>query len=198
MIRYLAAASLILLSIVSFAQNQSPRSGAAAGGKLSAGAAMLFNNVKSSATPAEKNRIFQDINLKLSPDRKSFLSDEYPVDAFVYPTDMNKDGKEELFVVMGSVALYGNTGQGFVLYIRNNAGQYQQQPDIGGAGLATILTAKNLGYPDILIGGPGFEFPVYRWNGRKYAWHKKMKDGAMNNNNSTDIETYSKAYTGTR
>jgi hypothetical protein len=163
---------------------------------LSAGAALLFRDVKTAASIAEKNMIFQDLNLKLSPDRKSFVLDEFAVHTQVFPVDMNKDGQEELFVIQGSSALFGHTGQGFGLYMKDKAGTYRQQPEMGGAGIPIILSVKNLGYPDILIGGPGFEFPVYRWNGRNYAYHRKMKDQSLNSKNSTDIETYSISYTG--
>jgi hypothetical protein len=33
----------------------------------------------------------------------------------------------------------------------------------------------NLGYPDLLIGGPGFEQLVWRWNGKEYQFYKKVK-----------------------
>ncbi len=32
----------------------------------------------------------------------------------------------------------------------------------------------NLGYPDLLIGGPGFEQPVWRWNGKEYQFYKTV------------------------
>jgi hypothetical protein len=35
------------------------------------------------------------------------------------------------------------------------------------------MPTKNLGYPDLMIGGPGFEHPVWRWNGKEYNVYKK-------------------------
>jgi len=193
----LATIGFMCMSVCINAQNVS-KAGTAIDAKLSPGAALLFKNVKTGASIAEQNRLFKELNLKLAADKKSFVMDEYDVEAFAYPTDMNGDGLEELFVTLGSVALFGNTAQSFTLYISDNTGKYQPQTDPGGIGIPIILTAKSSGYPDILIGGPGFEFPVYRWNGRKYALHRKMKDGALNGNNSSDVGTYSKAYTASK
>ena len=166
--------------------------------RLSPGAALLFGGVKSNASVAEKNEVFKGLALALGADKKSFESDGSPVDAKVYPTDINGDGQEELFVVMGSVALYGNTGQGFELHMRDKSGKLKLQPDISGTGIPLILTVKNLGYPDILLGGPGFEHPVYRWNGNNYTMNRKVKDGAPSSKHAIDVESSSKSYTSSR
>lgn len=164
-------------------------------GEPSPGAALLFKNVKTKLGPAEKELLFKNLNLKLSSDNKSFTMDNFPVEAWVYPTDMNKDGKEEYFVVMRSAALFGNVGQNFFLYIENKSGNFEQQTGIG-AGIPVILSTMNLGYPDILVGTPNMEHPVFRWNGSQFTRYKKLNDAALNSKNSTKIETYSKAYTG--
>ena len=195
--RVFTAIILVCLPFVLPAQNRNKSLGAIATDKLTPGAALLFKNVKSSTTDAEKNKLYEGLHLKVATDKKSFVIDEYTVDTYIYPTDMNKDGQEELFVGLGSAALFGNVGESFMLYMKDNTGKYTQQPEISG-GRPIILSTKNLGYPDILIGGPGFEFPVYRWNGTKYAMYKKMKDAALNSKNSTDLEAYSKAFTGSK
>jgi len=33
------------------------------------------------------------------------------------------------------------------------------------------------GWPDILVGGPGFCFPVERWNGKAYELHRFEYEG---------------------
>lgn len=43
---------------------------------------------------------------------------------------------------------------------------------LGGAGLWVICGANPDGWPDISVGGPGFCFPVGRWNGKKYKLHR--------------------------
>ena len=60
--------------------------------------------------------------------------------------------------------------------------------------LPDALSTTNLGYPDLLIGGPGFEFPVWRWNGKVYDFFKQVKEKDLKNLKSTSIEDVSKAY----
>jgi hypothetical protein len=57
------------------------------------------------------------------------------------------------------------------LLIKGKDGKWASQ--FGFPGMYTILETKNLGFPDIEIGGPGTCFPVWRWNGKSYALHKK-------------------------
>lgn len=48
----------------------------------------------------------------------------------------------------------------------------------GGTGMLNILNTKGTGnWPDLEIGGPGFCFPVERWNGREYALHRHQYEG---------------------
>jgi hypothetical protein len=49
---------------------------------------------------------------------------------------------------------------------------------IGGSGIPEFLRTKGAGgWPDISIGGPGFCFPVARWNGKVYAQHRFEYEG---------------------
>jgi hypothetical protein len=44
--------------------------------------------------------------------------------------------------------------------------------------VAEILATKGAGgWPDISVGGPGFCFPVFRWNGTAYANHRLEYQG---------------------
>jgi hypothetical protein len=43
-----------------------------------------------------------------------------------------------------------------------------------GAGVLGILPSSHLGVHDIALGGPGYRFPVYAWNGTTYAKNGKM------------------------
>lgn len=194
MFRKTAIILLICLPLLAFGQNQAKSSPGEANASLSAGAALLFKDVKTKASAAEKNRLYQQLSLKLSPDRKSLMLDEYPVSTYVYPTDLNKDGQEELFIGLGSAALFGNVGESFSLFMQDKSGVYQLQEDYSGSGRPLVLSAMNLGYPDLVPGGPGFTHPAYRWNGKSYKLHRQVKDGTLNDKNSTDIEAYSKAY----
>ena len=140
--------------------------------------------------------MFKKTGLELSKDKKQFMSGEYPIEVQVFPTDLNKDGREEIFVGLASTSLFGDTGESFLLFTKNSAGTYVQHEALGN-GRPVILSTKNLGYPDILIGGPGFEFPVLRWNGKKYMYSKMMKDAVLQKTKATDIDEFSKSYTST-
>lgn len=84
--------------------------------------------------------------------------------------DLNGDGQPEVFTQLQS-GCYGMAGVQLDLLIKGKDGKWSSQ--FGFPGMYTILETKNLGYPDIEIGGPGTCFPVWRWNGKSYALHKK-------------------------
>jgi hypothetical protein len=85
--------------------------------------------------------------------------------------DLNNDGQPEVFTNLHGTCMGGRTGVYMKLYIKNASGHWIRQ--FGFPGLYKILKTKNKGYPDIEIGGPGFCFPVWRWNGQRYGLHKK-------------------------
>jgi len=142
---------------------------------LTDGAALLFKNTKSKLTNIENNWLFKQLQFTLSKDKKQFMSDEFAVTVVPYVTDVNKDSVEEVFIVMQSTAMFGNIGESFYMFIKNKTGNFEMDPELGG-GIALILHAKNMGYPDIGIGGPGFQFPSYRWDGKIYKPFKNIKD----------------------
>jgi hypothetical protein len=182
--------SCVFMGSLLFSQVNSPA--------LTEGANLLFSRSKSKLTNEEKNWFFKDLGFTLSKDKKKFMSADYEVALAPYVTDMNKDGKEEVFFVMKSDAVFGNVGESFKLYTRGGSGKFELQPDLGG-GIAMIMDTKNLGYPDIAIGGPGMEFPLCRWNGKQYKYYKDIKDADLQNNKVkySGVEEYSKSYTDT-
>ncbi|HUQ96411.1 MAG TPA: hypothetical protein VM010_02015 [Chitinophagaceae bacterium] len=164
---------------------------------LTDGASLLFKNVATKLTDAEKTAVFQSLAFLPSADKKQFIMDataaDYPFDAQVFPADLNKDGTEEIFVVYGNTYTSGNTGSSVVLFIKN-AGAYKANLNFPGVTPDALATA-NQGYPDLLIGGPGMQFPVWRWNGKEYAYLKEMKNAEYGKLKKTSIEALSKAYT---
>ncbi len=85
--------------------------------------------------------------------------------------DLNQDGVNDLIITDAGTACYGNTGQGFKIVVKGASGKWQQF--YGSPGIPTFLktTVKTPGgWPDMEVGGPGFCFPVYRWNGKDYAF----------------------------
>lgn len=180
----------LLLPAFSFAQSVS----------LTPGAALMFKNVKSQLTPAEKNNVVKQLGFLLSKDKMQFIADaeaaDYPFDAFVYPTDLNKDGKEEVFIAYGNSYTSGATGQSIVLFIKDASGKYQTQLGFPGTVPDALPAAANK-YPDLVIGGPGFEFPVWRWNGKEYASFRTIEEKELLKAKTTNIEEASRAYTAT-
>lgn len=87
--------------------------------------------------------------------------------------DLNQDGQPEVFTQVFGTCLGGGAGVQLNLFIKNKTGQWQ--PQFGFPGMYTILKTQNKGYPDIEIGGPGFCFPIWRWNGQEYAIHKRCE-----------------------
>ncbi|TWV93342.1 hypothetical protein [Chitinophaga pinensis] len=128
----------------------------------------------------EQNQIAAKLGFLPSGDKtQPFIQDkdskDFPFGATVYATDMNKDGAEEIFVVFGNTFTSGNAGSSVVLFIKNSAGTYAE--NLGFPGMAPdVLATISQGYPDLLIGGPGMEFPVWRWNGKTYNFYKNVKN----------------------
>ncbi len=164
---------------------------------LSKGATLLFKNIKTKLTVQQKNKIFDSTGFKISKDSKQFISDnesaDYPFDAFVYPTDLNKDGKEEIFIVFGNSYTSGMAGNSIVVHIADKDGVYKMNLGFPGL-LPDALATTNAGYPDLLIGGPGMEFPVWRWNGKEYIYLREIKDADYEKLKKTSIEDISKNY----
>ena|SRR5687767_5650262 len=161
---------------------------------------LLFKNVKTKLTITEKNHLATTLGFVLSNDKvQPFALDadskDYPFTATVFPVDMNKDGKEEIFVHFGNSFTSGNTGTIIALFIKNSSGVYQNHLGFPGM-IPDALATVNQGYPDLLIGGPGFEYPVLRWNGKTYANHHVVKDAAYEKLKKKSINDLSKEYQG--
>jgi hypothetical protein len=134
------------------------------------GPALLFAQGAGKLTPAEQREIFGALELKVAPDGKGLLDPvcEQPAGAQVELRDMNGDGQQEVLVIYGNTCLSGYTGSNVVLFIKDAAGKYRANLGFPGAS-ADPKPEKSKGYPDLLIGGPGFCFPVWRWDGKAYA-----------------------------
>ena len=86
------------------------------------------------------------------------------------------------------------TGSSIVVFIADKNDTYKANLGFPGI-LPDALATTNAGYPDLLIGGPGMEFPVWRWNGKEYDYLKEVKDADYEKLKKTSIEDLSKAYT---
>ena len=81
--------------------------------------------------------------------------------------DLNGDGRREVLITESSSYCYGMAGTGF--WLLGPTAKDGWQVMLSDVGVADLLTTRGVGnWPDIAIGGPGFCFPVMRWNGRAY------------------------------
>lgn len=90
--------------------------------------------------------------------------------------DANGDGWPDAVISEGSAICYGMAGQRFWVLAKDATGKWRVMA--AEIGMPDFLDAKGVdGWPDLLVGGPGFCFPVLRWNGRAYAQHRYEYEG---------------------
>lgn len=90
--------------------------------------------------------------------------------------DIDGDGRLDAVLNEGGAMCYGMTGERFWLVSKRANGSWKLITSQ--IGIPTFLPrAAARGWPDIEIGGPGFCFPVHRWNGRAYAFHRSQYEG---------------------
>jgi hypothetical protein len=103
-------------------------------------------------------------------------SASYTPGAIEQVRDLNGDGRPDALVTEGSTDCYGNTGVGYSLVSQQANGTWKLMTK--GIGMVSFLTTKGVGgWPDIEVGGPGFCFPVLRWNGKEYVLHGHQYEG---------------------
>ena len=90
--------------------------------------------------------------------------------------DLNGDGRPEAVVIDGGAYCYGATGVAFILLSQQANNSWRVMTS--NTGMAEFLKTRGAdGWPDISVGGPGFCFPVERWNGREYKLHRFEYEG---------------------
>jgi hypothetical protein len=92
--------------------------------------------------------------------------------------DIDGDTRPDAVITEGSAYCFGQDGQGYALVSKQADGRWK--PITQGSGVLTILRRRagaTSGWPDIEIGGPGFCFPVQRWNGREYVQNRFQYQG---------------------
>jgi hypothetical protein len=81
--------------------------------------------------------------------------------------DLNGDGSAEVIVGGSGIGCYGHAGQGYTV-LRSTPSGWTVVDE--GAGIPHFLTTRGKdAWLDMEVGGPGFCFPVMRWNGTAYA-----------------------------
>jgi hypothetical protein len=89
--------------------------------------------------------------------------------------DLNGDGLPEAVITESSSFCFGATEAGYALVSKRKGGWVLVDK---GPGMIRFLATRGAGgWPDMEVGGPGFCFPVMRWNGRAYALHRREYEG---------------------
>jgi hypothetical protein len=90
--------------------------------------------------------------------------------------DLNGDGHADVVLSEGGTFCYGHTGTGFWLLAGQAGGGWKLMTQ--STGIPQFLATRGAqGWPDISIGGPGFCFPVERWNGSEYKLQRWEYEG---------------------
>jgi hypothetical protein len=139
-------------------------------GMAAEGYEILFKGTTSKLSKQDKQRIFKKLGFRLSKNKKFIVDDTCGEDVSpsVEVVDLNGDGVEEVFVNWGNTCTSGMAGQSVTLFVKDRTGQFVE--NLGFPGSYEKLATQNKGFPDILIGGPGFCFAVWQWNGTKYEY----------------------------
>lgn len=64
-------------------------------------------------------------------------------------------------------------------------------------GRVEILKTSSQDYFDLLISGPGFEFPIWRYGNNQYFLYDQVSDDNLDNLKRTDLSLFSVEYTNT-
>jgi hypothetical protein len=130
-------------------------------------------------SPADEAAVFKAAGYKLKGKQWRACDDpspSYTPGAVEAVRDVNGDGLPEVVLTEGGTFCYGNAGAGYSLLSKQANGSWKRITS--GTGILTFLPTTGAGgWPDIEIGGPGFCFPVERWNGQKYVLHRHQYDG---------------------
>lgn len=90
--------------------------------------------------------------------------------------DLNGDGRPEAVVTESGTFCHGHAGSGYQLLSKQADGNWKLMSR--NSGIPEFLKTRGAGgWPDILVGGPGFCFPVERWNGKSYKLHRFEYEG---------------------
>lgn len=90
--------------------------------------------------------------------------------------DLNGDKRPEAVIAEDGSFCYGAAGVGYAVVSQQADGRWKNMTS--GAGIPEFLKTRGVGgWPDISIGGPGFCFPVERWNGKAYVLNRHEYEG---------------------
>ena len=135
---------------------------------------------QSTLTPKDRAAAFRAAGFKFAAGKWSACGDpgtpSYSPGQIESVRDLNGDGRPEAVITEGGTYCFGMTGTGYTIVSKQADGTWKNIT--GGTGIPNFLATKGVGgWPDIEIGGPGFCFPVERWNGKAYVLNRHQYDG---------------------
>jgi hypothetical protein len=145
---------------------------------------MLLSTVLMMATSvpilpvAERAAIFKAAGAKLIRGRWVICAEEPRQEGATIDEvrDLNGDDRPEAVVSEGGTFCHGAAETGFSLLSKQGDGSWRLITSDNG--FPQFLPTKGVGgWPDISIGGPGFCFPVQRWNGKAYVVNRFAYEG---------------------
>lgn len=138
------------------------------------GAALLFKGKTISLSSAEKEKIYELIDVKVSSDGTKLIDTtcENEVDFDIQVKDLNNDKIPEVVVIGGNTCSSGATGSSIWLFVRNKS-VYQSNLGFPAAGYE-LMKQSSRGYPNLLISGSGFCSAIWQWDGAKYQHLKNV------------------------
>jgi hypothetical protein len=126
-------------------------------------------------TAADRDAALRAAGFRRSGDK--WVDGDGQCEAFIEPEgvrDLNGDGRPEIVVTGSGTFCYGNTGQGYFLMQRSVAGAWRKIDQ--NQGIPKFLPTRGAGgWQDIEVGGPGFCFPVLRFDGKAYAFNRNKE-----------------------
>ncbi|HEY7378965.1 MAG TPA: hypothetical protein VH542_09810 [Steroidobacteraceae bacterium] len=143
---------------------------AACNSPASRGVSLLFHDDAHGLTAAEQEQILGSLGLALAPDGQGFIDTVcgQAAEASVEYPDLNADRIPEVVVIFGNTCTSGYTERSVLLFLRHD-GQLRSNLGFPGASV-DVLETRHLGYADVRIGGPGWCFPIWGWNGSEYTY----------------------------
>lgn len=130
----------------------------------------FFKSSANKLSVVDQKRIYELMNLQRDPVTKQFIQSECPPTEFdTELKDLNHDGVMEVIISGGNTCTAGNAGSRLWVFIKSAepAGNYQLNFGVP-FGEYELLNTFNRGYPDIKLGGPGFCYGIWRWDGVRY------------------------------
>lgn len=117
------------------------------------------------------------LGLDHDPDGQTINDCGEAVEPDVHAIDMGGAVGRALLIVMKggptTAACYGDTGMKFFLMKQDGENYKTVASDMGHF---AVMETETAGVKNFAVGGPGFEFPVYEWNGRTFVSLRTIPD----------------------